>query len=59
MRNNYKYTSHRRVFKFTRFDKLGLLKCPLCSPHKGCNRLGWHAPRNWKYQNKKRKQWMP
>jgi len=56
--DNFKTTTNRRVSKYRRLDVLGLLSCPLCGPHKGCNRLGWHAPRSWKYQSRKRKQWM-
>lgn len=22
--------------------------CPVCSPHKGCNRMGRYRPRSWK-----------
>ena len=47
-----------RVFKYTRFDKLKLMHCPLCSPHKGCNSRNKHFSNSWKDQSKKRKQWV-
>lgn len=31
-------------------------KCPICKPHRGCNRK-WYFSNNWKDQNKKKKQW--
>lgn len=59
----YKTTSNRRVYKFLRNWALHLTSCPLCSPHRGCNRfMGpkiskklWS--RSWKDLTKKRKQW--
>jgi len=61
---DYKTTSNRRVYRYSRIDKLQLTRCPKCSPHRGCNRfLGSKRSkkvmsRSWKDLTSKRKQWM-
>ena len=55
MKENLKRITNRRVFKYARFEKLRLLGCPICGPHKGCNR-NWSTSRSWKDQTKKRRQ---
>jgi hypothetical protein len=62
---NYKNTSNRRIYKYSRIDKLQLTNCPKCSPHRGCNRFMGpkiskkYTSRSWKDLTSKRKQWMP
>jgi hypothetical protein len=58
MRDNYKTTTNRRVYKWNRIDHLKLTSCPICSPHKGCNRMGGrNFSYSWKDQTRKSKQW--
>lgn len=35
---------------FGRIHRELVSKCPMCSPHKGCNRRRRSTPRNWKSQ---------
>lgn len=34
------------------------LGCPICEPHRGCNKERNNSFKSWKYKYKKRKQWM-
>jgi len=54
----YKETTNSRVYKYVRLESLSLLKCPMCGPHKGCNRLSRRkSRRSWKDTTKRRSQW--
>jgi hypothetical protein len=55
--DNFKTTSHPRVYKNDRIARLGLTMCSKCSPHKGCN-IWQKKMRSWKDLTSKRKQWM-
>jgi len=56
MKENYRNTLNRRVYKHTRFELLKLISCPRCAPHRGCN--SWFKKRrSWKDTAKNRKQW--
>lgn len=59
MKDTFKTTTNRRVYRNDRIQRLHLTSCPICGPHKGCNRLKWRTSRSWKDQSSKRKQWMP
>lgn len=44
-------TTNSRVYKMTRYQFIS--PCPICSPHKGCNRMGLRkTPKSWKSQRK-------
>jgi hypothetical protein len=63
MKETYRTTNHRRIYKYSRFRLLKLSNCPLCSPNKGCDRKGrvfvCHLSHSWKDQSKRKKQWKP
>ena len=56
MKENYRNTFNRRVYKHTRFELLKLISCPRCAPHRGCN-TWFKKRRSWKDTTKNRKQW--
>ncbi len=56
MISEFKTTTNRRVYKHDRIDKLHISSCPICGPHKGCNR-DRNPSSSWKDQTKKKKQW--
>ena len=59
MKDNYKTTTNRRVYKLCRIPIDS--GCGYCAPNRGCDRLSRHGgiPRSWKFWSKKSKQWMP
>jgi hypothetical protein len=40
-------TTNSRVYKMTKWQ-IGFSGCPICSPHRGCNRRNKKYDRNWK-----------
>ena len=41
-----KDTVDSRVYKMA--SREGVVGCPICPPHRGCNRLRWGQIKNWK-----------